>query len=279
MTGIDFKRLLRGDVRVYDRGPRAYVVSAFVHYGVRALLLPRINRDASAVMQEYNHERQEYWKSELSPDEYVWGDSATERWILLDNRLVRGTYRDVRRRLLPLLKARVSASSNPGDLIVEYGAGTGRNLAYLARELPDRRYLGLELTPRSVEDARAMLAKAGVNVEMRVADITSSLVPKPDAAVAYSMNALEQLPGDRSRHALASMAEVARRAVVCLEPIRELFPRSLRGLTARLRQYRADYLVGLPRHARALGLHVETEAPLGLAENPLNELCELRVVR
>ncbi len=271
---VSLKRIARGDLRIEDGGPTAYVLSSFAHYGLRALLPGRVRRDAVHVHAEYGRgERHEYWKSELTPDEYIFDNGERERWILLDHKLVKGTLRQVRERLLPRLKERVLRYSSPGDLVIEFGAGTGRNLAYLARELPDRRFLGLELTPRSVEDARKMLALCKVDVEMRVADMT---VPVGEqGAVAYSVQALEQLPGKRSRDALAQMAAAARNAVVCIEPIRELYPHSVRGWTSRLRQLRADYLAGLPTHARELGLKVVKLERIGLAENPLNEVCEL----
>jgi SAM-dependent methyltransferase len=275
---VSLKRLSRGDLRIEDRGPTAYVLSCFAHYGLRALFLSKTRRDVEAVHKEYNRgERHEYWKESLTPDEYIYDDGQRERWILLDDRLVRGTLRQVRERLLPRLKERVLHYSKPNDLIVEFGAGTGRNLAYLGREVPDRRYLGLELTPRSVEDARRMLAAAGVTVEMRVGDMTNP--PKLDEkpALTFSIQALEQLPGAVSREALKQMAAYARNAVVCIEPIRELYTRDVRGLTSRLRQYRADYLVGLPTHAKSLGLNVVKLERIGLAENPLNEVCELLV--
>lgn len=269
------KRLLRGDLRIEDRGAWTYLLSSFAHYGLRALLPGRIRRDAKVVLDEYNRERYEYWKPQLSLDEYLFSDSEQERWIVLDDVLTRGTHHEVRRRVLPRLAAAVVRYSRPGDLIVEYGAGTGRNLAYLARELPDRRYLGLELTPRSVTDAREVLARFGLPVEMHVANITLPTELTTGAALSYSYHALEQLPDEASRSALQCMAASTSTAIVCFEPIRELYPRTLRGLTARLRHHRADYCSGLIEHARALGLEVTGCKRLGLSENPWNETSEL----
>ena len=272
------KRLRKGDLRITDRGPMLYVWSSFAHYGLRALVLPTLRRNKEFVINEYNHDkRDEYWKPALSVDEFIYGDAHTPTWVLLDDKLVRGTWHDVRARMLPRLRDRVARYSKPDDLIVEFGAGTGRNLGYLARELPDRSYLGLELTPRSVEDARQTLARFGLPVEMRVADVTQPIDLDTPAAVSFSVLALEQLPGALSRDALHQMSAIAERAVICLEPIRELFPLSVRGITSRLRQYRADYLQGLPAHARSLGLRVVVEERTGLALNPLNEICELVV--
>jgi SAM-dependent methyltransferase len=272
---VNLKNLRRGDLRIEDHGPLVYVWSSFAHYGVRALLLPKVTRDKAFVTNEYNHERDEYWKQDLTLDDFIYGNNATVIWTLIDDKLVRAKLRDVRMKILPRLKKRIEQYSKPGDLIVEFGAGTGRNLAYLAKELPDRKYLGLELTPRSVEDANRTLQGFKLPVEMRVADVTQPVEVSQPAAVSYSVLALEQMPGEVSRAALVQMAATAKRAVVCLEPIRELFPYSVRGITSRLRQYRADYLNGLPAHAKALGLNVVVAERTGHAHNPLNEVCEL----
>jgi SAM-dependent methyltransferase len=269
------KRFFRGDLRIENGGSMTYLVSSFAHYGLRALIPGRLRRDATVVYNEYNHERYEYWRSELSFDDYVFGDSEHERWIVLDDMLVRGTFHAVRSRVLPRLAEAVTRYSRPGDLVIEFGAGTGRNLAYLARVLPDRRYLGLELTPRTVEDARVIMARFGLPIEMRVADITKPVTLDRPAAISYSYHAIEQLPDTTSRLALEQMAACTTSAVVCFEPIRELYPRSLRGLTARLRHGRADYCSGLIEHAKALQLNVSQCQRLGLSENPWNETSEL----
>jgi SAM-dependent methyltransferase len=273
---LGLKRLRGTDLRITDRGPTAFVLSSLAHYGLRALLLPRLRRDTEFVTNEYNHDhRDEYWKPSLSLDDFLFGNAQDQAWVLLDDRLVLGTCHDVRKRLLPRLRDRVQRYSKPGDLIVEFGAGTGRNLAYLARELPDRRYLGFELTPRSVEDARRTVDQFGLRVEMKVADVTQPVPIEGTAAVSFSVLALEQLPDDKSKHALQQMAAITTNAIVCFEPIRELYPYSVRGLTSRLRQYRADYVAGLPDHARALQLKTVIEERTGLALNALNEMCEL----
>lgn len=273
---VSFKRLRRGDLRIDELGPTVYLLSAFAHYGVRALLRPPVKRDTEFVTAEYNHDqRDEYWKPELSADDFIYGNARDVGWVLIDNQVERRTERAVREHLLPRLRDRVARYSKPGDLVVEYGAGTGRNLAYLSRALPDRKYLGLELTPRSVENGRRLMSEHGLAVEMQVADVTKPYAFATPPAVGYSVLALEQMPGSVSRSAIEQMAAAATRAVICFEPIRELYGYSLRGITSRLRQYRADYLGGLPKHARELGLKIVVEELSGLAHNPLNEMCEL----
>lgn len=272
---VDFKRIRRGDFRVLEHGPTLYVWSSFAHYGIRALLKPRVRRDQQFVTDEYNNVRDEYWKPSLTEDEFIYGDATTPIWCLIDDRLQKATLRDVRKHVLPRLRDRIASYSKPGDLIVEFGAGTGRNLAYLARALPDRKYLGLELTPRSVDEARRTHASYGLPIEMKVADVTHPVELDKQAAVSFSVLALEQLPGTMSKDALKQMAATAREAIICFEPIRELFPRSVRGYASRFRQHLVDYLAGLPGHARDLGLNVVVEQRTGLAHNPMNEICEM----
>jgi SAM-dependent methyltransferase len=273
---LSFKRLRRGDLRIDELGPTVYLLSALAHYGVRALLRPPLRRDTGFVTAEYNHDhRDEYWKPELSYEDFVYGNAKDIDWALIDHEVMRTTVRAVRELSLPRIRDRIASYSKAGDLIVEYGAGTGRNLAYLARALPDRKFLGLELTPRSVDDALRTMKQFDLAVEMQVHDVTKPYAFSQRPAVAYSVLALEQMPGAVSREAIHQMATAAENAVVCFEPIRELYGYSLRGITSRLRQYRADYLGGLPKHVRELGLRIVVEQLTGLAHNPLNEMCEL----
>jgi SAM-dependent methyltransferase len=271
-----YNRLRRADFRIENRGPTVFLLSSLAHYGVRALVPRGITRDANHVLTEYNHGRQELWKTDLSLAEYVFGDNRTRQWILKDDRVQQGTERDVREPLLSRLVDHVRRNSDVGDTIIEFGAGTARNLAHLARTLPDRKYLGVELTPNTVDEARSLLARFGLPVELMVGDITSVTLDCT-AAVSYSFHALEQLPGARSRDALARMAAVTTRSILCLEPIRELYEMSLRGIASRLRQARADYLQNLRDHAIELGLDVASARRLGMGRNPLNETCELTI--
>ena len=96
------KRLRRGALRITDRGPTLYVWSSLAHYGLRALVLPTLRRNKEFVINEYNHDkRDEYWKPALSVDEFIYGDANTPTWVLIDDKLVRGTWHDVRARRQP----------------------------------------------------------------------------------------------------------------------------------------------------------------------------------
>ena len=58
--------------------------------------------------------------------------------------------------------------------VLELGCASGANLVPLAARLPGARFLGIDLAPRHVAEARARIASAGLaNVEVRQADITT----------------------------------------------------------------------------------------------------------
>lgn len=56
--------------------------------------------------------------------------------------------------------------------VLELGCAAGGNLIPLAADLPGGRFLGVDASPRQVEDGKKVIAAAGLeNVELRVADI------------------------------------------------------------------------------------------------------------
>ena len=58
-----------------------------------------------------------------------------------------------------------------GERILEIGFGTGRALAWMAREREDARIIGIDLSPRMVETARQRLDRMGfTNVELLCGD-------------------------------------------------------------------------------------------------------------
>lgn len=230
-------------------------------------------------MKEYNSQtRYEVWKDDIAFDDLVYGNSRDPVWTVQDGETRRGTIAEVRTQQLAVLREVVEHYTEPGALVVEFGAGTGRNLMFLAKTLPDRRYIGLELTPESVRLAQSVVDREGLDVEFRVADIT-----KPQdlagAKVSYSVHALEQLSTEGATAAVR-MLDCSENAVLLIEPVRELFPHSIRGWAARLRMNRADYLRGLLPFLRGVrGWEIARARRLGWAANPFNESCEVLMVK
>jgi arsenite methyltransferase len=84
----------------------------------------------------------------------------------------------------------------PGDTVVDLACGPATQLAQLARLNPDARFIGVDLSPRMLEQAREHVAALGLgNVELREGDI-SELASLADASVdaVVSSMALHHLP-------------------------------------------------------------------------------------
>ncbi|MDH3728675.1 MAG: class I SAM-dependent methyltransferase [Myxococcales bacterium] len=270
------ERLKTRDLRVEDSGALLYAVTSFMHYGLRAALGKRVERDLSQVMNEYDQEtRSEHWKTDIGLEDLVLGDNLEEKWILKDSKLVRGTVRDARRYLLDRLGTRIEEFLPDGQgTVVEFGCGTGRNLLYLARRFPNLELIGIEITPKTVERARHVASENGMNVTFLEGDMTSPPAITADVDVVYSIHALEQLPRSFAL-AVDAMLGLARRGVVLFEPVHELFPRTIVGLAGRFRIYNADYLDGLLGYLKEKGADIVKARALATAGYPLNRTTEI----
>ncbi|MCZ7684806.1 MAG: class I SAM-dependent methyltransferase [Sandaracinaceae bacterium] len=163
---------------IIERGEFLYGLSAVVHYGTRVLLRGSGTRDVSSILREYDRpRRREEWRDDLSIDDLIRGDSSRREYVLLHDRLVRATERQVRAVLLEGLvcAAHRFVDSAESGTIVEFGCGTGRNLFFLAERFPNARLLGLELSPATVRRASERAAPYDGRVEVRVADMTRPL--------------------------------------------------------------------------------------------------------
>jgi SAM-dependent methyltransferase len=273
-----WQRLRRGDLRIVDRGPLAYTASSVVHYGLRAAVGKRVNRTKPRVMEEYDGDvRSEYVKPDMTYDELVFSTAEQQCWMLLDGRVTYGYLRAVRERHLELLARRIEEYTSDNDVVVEFGCGTGRNLFYLARRFPKLRLVGIELTPATVARARKMAERDGLRIEFIVGDMTQPVKLPAEASVAYSVHALEQLPGETSAAAVEQMLAVSRKATLFYEPVVELWDWSMRGVAGRFRNRNANYLRGLKGLLQRSPVNIVSARALGDAFNPFNETCEIVV--
>lgn len=266
-----------GSVSDMDWEGAVFSLRALAHYGVRVAAGVRVRRDTRWIVEEYNRpRRREEWRDDLSIDDLILGSTSRE-YVLLHDRLVWASERQVRHVLLENLRASVSrlVADNRTPTIVEVGCGTGRNLFFLAQQFPDAQLIGYELTEATVANARRRAVQFGGRVRVEQADVTSGRVLPSTFDVAYSVHALEQL-GNRLDNALGEMAR-ARRGVVFLEPCGELAPANARGLAMRLRLRNAGYLNGLYDRLVANGANIVVARRLGIGRNPLNETCHLVV--
>ncbi len=83
----------------------------------------------------------------------------------------------------------------PGDMAVDLGAGTGRNLLVLAGLVgPSGRVIGVDVSPEMLRRAQDKLDQGGIkNVELGEADM-GSFDPPPETAGVLATFAIEMLP-------------------------------------------------------------------------------------
>jgi SAM-dependent methyltransferase len=267
-------RIRTRDLRVLDRGPTAYTISHFLHYALRATLGRKVPRDHEWIHDEYQITKRFDWRPNLTFDDLVHSDDRIPKWILDEGRLRIGTERTVRLHLLSQLEQRILQFLPDGrGTVIEFGCGTGRNLFHLARTFPQLQLIGIELTPSTAEYARSTGRSAGLAVTIHTGDMTAdwSLL---HADVAFSVHAIEQLTYTFGK-AIDNMASVARKGIVLFEPIRELYPWTLRGLAARFRNMTANYPKDLMRYVRRkpeLKIEQTRILPSG---NPVNPTIEV----
>jgi hypothetical protein len=276
-------------VSVGEPSATGFLRAACAHYA-RLALHERLARHSEwrspvVVRREYDAQRQRELDvaNELTWDEMLYGRESDLDFILEDDSIVWDTLRQPLALNLSLLGDVVESEALPGDTVVEFCSGDGRNLLYLKQRFPDVHFVGLEISPVSVATARRLAEKFAVDVEFLVCDVTRPL-PEPvsskNVTVAFSSHGLEQMPRIFPG-AVEAMCALAARHILMLEPVPELWPRNVRGLSSRLRVLALDRLRGLipfleGSHLPA-GWHLESVRRLGTACNPLNETCELHL--
>jgi SAM-dependent methyltransferase len=259
----------------------AFLMIALLRHGAGYVLRPlrRVKRGTDYVLGEYDKESREEFRG-VAPSlatlhDLLYDDAVSKRLVLLQNRCVRGTISETREYLLEQMAKRIHQYASSGT-VVEFGCGTGRNLFFLKQRFPHLRFIGLELSPRTVQGARQNAERYNLSVEFHQADIATAIVAlPPDVAVAYSCHALEQTP-KTFKAAADQIIACASRAALFYEPCAELYPWNVRGIASRLRIYNADYVRGLYLYLKNTA-NVVSAHRLGFAGNPLNETCEIIV--
>lgn len=245
-------------------------------------------RSAATVQKNYDAERSKQMSQleNLSWDDYVFFSKSLNDFIVLDDKMIWGALRTARSRLLDRLVEAVRNRVKPGQTVVEFGSGDGRNLLYLRTLFPDIHFVGLELSPSSVQLSKLAAQKFQVTgVEFYQADASKPLMVElggRDVGLVYSSFALEQMPRI-FEDAILNMFGLSPSSIVLFEPVPEVWPRNLRGLVGRLRVKAIDRLRHLPKIIKRLTQEnpqfnlIKIER--WLAINPHTEMCEVVIER
>jgi SAM-dependent methyltransferase len=241
------------------------------------------------VQKNYDFERAKLMASidSLDWDTYVNFPAENADFIVLDDKIRWGTLREVRKLLLTKLSEAVETKVQAGQTVIEFGSGDGRNLLYLRKRFPDINFVGLELSPVSVEFSKKAAEQFGVEgVAFYQANACVPLpvnIIRPNIALIYTSFALEQMPVI-FREALHNMLELSPSSIVLFEPIPEVWGWGLRGIVSRLRVRVIDRLRHLPSVLNELleshpKYELKSIKRSGLAINPHTEMCEVLIQR
>ena len=142
----------------------------------------RIRRTPSLVAAEYDRGlwsrvyRERAWERAASLEAFLVGDGQKPLTAWVDNRPCRISQRDYYRYRLTALAALVESSLGGTEDLVELGSGYGYNLFALSLAFPNRRFIGLDISPAGVATGRAIAAHFGLQdrIEFDVIDLARS---------------------------------------------------------------------------------------------------------
>lgn len=271
--------------------PTHFLVNSLAFHSayLAARMFRRGRRSAATVQRNYDAERSQQMArlEAMIWEEYVFFSPELNDFIVLDDQVVWGRLRDARIRLLDRIVEAVRTRVRPGQTVVEFGSGDGRNILYLRTLFPDIHFAGLELSSSSVELSKLVAQKFGINgVDFFRADVSQPLPEKlggREVGLVYSSFALEQMPRI-FEDAVLNMFSLSPSSIVLFEPVSEVWPRNLRGIVGRLRVKAIDRLQHLPRIVERLTREnpqfrlIKIERS-GLAINPHTEMCEVVIDR
>jgi hypothetical protein len=248
----------------------------FLKFTIRkAIGFSVFKRDTNHINKIYERIRSERLKKleKMTFDQFVFGESPLG-WNLIDNKLNYGSRRVPHERKLFILEDLIFR--NDSSVIIELGAGDGRNLLWLANIFPNYEFIGLELSQASVALAKAAAEKYQLtNVTFYQVDLTKTesydYLLRSDTFV-YSNHCLEEMPRI-FKIPLEAIKNNKVKEIVLLEPAYMFsFSRFFLDIVKFLRIIPHDRLWGLISFCKKnmnTAYNIEI-IDLGLAMNPVN---------
>ncbi len=207
------------------------MAKSIVRSAARAALR-RIRRDRQTVMREYDQRnwalRRESraWERAVTLEGFLIGDETRRMTAKIHGRAVKVACNDYYRHRLTALGRLIREHLPSSDELVEIGCGYGYNLFALALALPDRRFIGLDISPNGVEMGRAIAAHFGLSDRVRFdfLDVTDGSAPNYhllNGRSCLTFFCLEQIPNSIEQ-ALRNILAAGPRRVLHVEPSTEL---------------------------------------------------------
>lgn len=253
---------------------------AFFKFCLNYIRRRSIKRDVEHVLSVYETRRLDQINNYkfTTLDDYVYGSQTsikeTKRWNLYKGKLQFGFHREIMEKKYSLLVEKIKTIDT--NYIVELGSGGGRNILYLARKFPEKKFVGIELSPNSVELSELAAIKFRLtNVKFFAKDLT-----KPDtysdliksSSLVFTSHCFEEMP--RSfKIPLILLREKKVESIFLIEPAFLLQPkRHFLELARLLRIIYHDRLWGLPEFCKKnfTKNYDLTLIDLGMGNNPVN---------
>jgi len=251
-------------------------------------------RSSETVCARYDELRQSIhgWAQAMTLDDLAFGNASYEDprlekglFVLIDDHIVWSKVNESRSRILKTLEEAVRDCVPPGGLVVEFGSGDGRNLLHLKRIFDDRSFIGLELSPKSVEVAQQLSLLYGLQAAFYECNVCSDIpaeLKMCKADMVFSCHTLQDMPRI-FRQALKNMLSISRKHAILFEPVSELWPWNRRGVASRLWFLNADYardvMSAISKVTDSTGWRLTHARRLGFASSPFSETCEIRLER
>ena len=253
---------------------------AFLRFCFNFIRRRNIKRDVNFVYSIYESRRLDQIKNYkfTTLDEYVFGSQTsnkeTMRWNLYKGKLKFGFQREITEKKHSLLENKIKTIDT--NYIVELGSGGGSNILYLARKFPEKRFVGIELSPTSVELSELAAIEFGLtNVEFFARDLT-----KPDtysdliksSSLVFTSHCFEEMPRV-FKIPLTVLREKEVKNIFLIEPAFLFQPkRHFLELARLMRIIYHDRLWGLPEFCKKnfFKNYDLTFIDLGMGNNPVN---------
>ena len=276
------------DFRNNKDASRSYILYKFAQNEIKNFLRFCINyfrgktlrRDTEFVYSIYEKRRVDQLNNYTftTLDEYIFGSPTSElekrRWNLFRHKLEFDVGRKISDIKYSLIEEKIGSTDI--EYNVELGSGGGRNILFLANKYPEKKFIGIELSPTSVDLSKRAAEKFNIkNAEFHTRDLTKKDTYKEfikSKSLVFSMHCLEEMPRI-FRIPLSLLKDNEVEEVLLLEPAFIFQPK--RHILELLRLFRIlyhDRLWGLPNFCKKefSNKYDITMLDLGIGNNPVN---------
>jgi len=141
------------------------------------LAMRRIRRTALRVASDYDEGRwrevllERRWEQVPSLEAFLVGSGERTLFARIEGRSCRVSEAEYLRYRQRALSELVASSLGHDGTLIELGCGYGYNLFALSRDFPQRRFIGLDISPTGISAGRAIAARFGLDARIAFAPI------------------------------------------------------------------------------------------------------------